>query len=117
MYVGITRAREQLVLTRAVVRNHFGEFISRNASRFLDEIPPELYGEESEVEMMENALGSFDDKSSNLKVGMWVFHDHFGSGSIEELMGSGPNARATVKFDSAGRRTLLLSYANLKVLK
>lgn len=117
MYVGITRARERLVLTRAVVRNHFGEFVSRNGSRFLDEIPPELYGEQSETEILETALGTFDDKSSGLKVGMWVHHDHFGKGTIEELVGSDVNARATVKFDSAGRRTLLLSYANLKVLK
>jgi hypothetical protein len=29
-------------------------------------------------------------------------------------VGSGANARSTVKFNSAGRRTLLLSYANLK---
>lgn len=42
MYVGITRARSQLVLTGAARRRIFGEYQSTEPSRFLDEIPPEL---------------------------------------------------------------------------
>ena len=41
-YVGITRAREQLVLTRSRSANLRGERVTRKASRFLGEIPPEL---------------------------------------------------------------------------
>lgn len=41
-YVGITRARKQLVLTSAARRRVFGEYQNTEPSRFLDEIPPDL---------------------------------------------------------------------------
>ena len=41
-YVGMTRARRQLVLTGAARRRVFGEYQSCEPSRFLDEIPAEL---------------------------------------------------------------------------
>jgi DNA helicase II / ATP-dependent DNA helicase PcrA len=41
-YVGMTRARKQLVLTGAARRRVFGEYQSCEPSRFLDEIPAQL---------------------------------------------------------------------------
>ena len=41
-YVGITRARDHLFLTRAKNRIRFGKPVPRNPSRFLDEIPKDL---------------------------------------------------------------------------
>ena len=41
-YVGITRARKQLVLTSAARRRVFGEYQSTEPSRFIDEIPQDL---------------------------------------------------------------------------
>ena len=41
-YVGITRARERLILTRAVERLRRGKSIPRTPSRFLEDIPEEL---------------------------------------------------------------------------
>ena len=41
-YVGMTRARERLVLTSAARRRVFGDYQSTEPSRFLDEIPSEL---------------------------------------------------------------------------
>jgi DNA helicase-2/ATP-dependent DNA helicase PcrA len=41
-YVGMTRARSQLVLTGAARRRVFGEYQGSQPSRFLAEIPPEL---------------------------------------------------------------------------
>jgi DNA helicase-2/ATP-dependent DNA helicase PcrA len=41
-YVGITRARKQLVLTSAARRRVFGEYQSTEPSRFIDEIPADL---------------------------------------------------------------------------
>ncbi len=43
MYVGITRARERLYLCRARRRSQRSSGVDRSPSRFLDEIPPELY--------------------------------------------------------------------------
>jgi DNA helicase II / ATP-dependent DNA helicase PcrA len=45
-YVGITRARKQLVLTSAARRRVFGEYQNTEASRFIDEIPPDLIEQE-----------------------------------------------------------------------
>jgi DNA helicase-2/ATP-dependent DNA helicase PcrA len=41
-YVGMTRARERLVLTGAARRRVFGEYQSSQPSRFIDEVPDEL---------------------------------------------------------------------------
>ena len=41
-YVGMTRARTQLVLTGAARRRVFGEYQSMEPSRFMDEVPPQL---------------------------------------------------------------------------
>ena len=41
-YVGMTRARTQLVLTGAARRRVFGEYQAMQPSRFMDEVPPEL---------------------------------------------------------------------------
>ena len=41
-YVGITRAREQLYVTRAIIRSSWGNPMTNPASRFLAEIPEDL---------------------------------------------------------------------------
>lgn len=41
-YVGITRAREQLYLTRAMLRSSWGNPVTNPPSRFLQEVPAEL---------------------------------------------------------------------------
>jgi DNA helicase II / ATP-dependent DNA helicase PcrA len=41
-YVGLTRARERLILTRAAERTRRGKPIPRTPSRFLDDLPPDL---------------------------------------------------------------------------
>jgi DNA helicase-2/ATP-dependent DNA helicase PcrA len=45
-YVGITRARKQLVLTSAARRRVFGEYQNTEPSRFIDEIPADLIEED-----------------------------------------------------------------------
>ncbi|MDZ4772537.1 MAG: UvrD-helicase domain-containing protein [Planctomycetota bacterium] len=114
-YVGITRAEERLFLTRANQRMFFGETGFRTASRFLDEIPPELLeGYEADRDEDE-MLGAYETKSDvpTFQVGERVAHEHFGNGTIERLQGSGVNARATVRFPAVGTKTLLLQYAKL----
>jgi DNA helicase-2/ATP-dependent DNA helicase PcrA len=41
-YVGMTRAKERLVLTRSVYRNSYGQILDQVISRFLPEIPSRL---------------------------------------------------------------------------
>lgn len=117
-YVGVTRARRRLTLTRATTRLFFGETRWQVASTFLEELPPDSVegGDTSYEESERAALGEYDESQSDgLAVGSLVKHDHFGVGTVEQLTGSGVNARATVRFRE-GTKQLLLQYANLKVL-
>ncbi|MBA3458588.1 MAG: UvrD-helicase domain-containing protein [Deltaproteobacteria bacterium] len=63
-YVGITRAQKKLYLTRACTRVSRGRSVPRTPSRFLLEIPEELYevrdvGEEARAKVPEAEVASF----------------------------------------------------------
>ena len=47
-YVAVTRARDRLYLSRAKVRGQRGKLLPRTPSRFLLDVPPELYDEREE---------------------------------------------------------------------
>jgi DNA helicase-2/ATP-dependent DNA helicase PcrA len=118
-YVGLTRAQERLFLTHARVRRHFGSEQYGKPSRFLDEIPPNLiegWGPEGGEASVLGEYAPEPKAGPKLSQGDLVEHDHFGRGRIEQLAGSGANARATVRFEHAGSKQLLLQYANLRVV-
>ncbi len=50
----------------------------------------------------------------NHRVGSRVVHEAFGKGRIIAIDGRGDNARATVDFESVGRKNLMLKFANLR---
>lgn len=52
----------------------------------------------------------------NLKPGDIVIHDRFGSGKVTKLEGEPNDIKATILFDNAGEKKLLLNFAKLKVL-
>ena len=51
-----------------------------------------------------------------LSVGNTIKHERFGLGKITELTGENENAKATVEFDSFGRKQLLLKFAKFEVI-
>ncbi len=53
----------------------------------------------------------------SIDVGMQVFHAKFGEGVVEMVEGSGPNRKATVRFNVVGSKKLLLKFADLKLLE
>ena len=53
---------------------------------------------------------------SALSVGMIVQHDRFGVGEVQSTEGVGENAKATIRFQNAGVKTLLLKFAKLKTI-
>jgi len=53
--------------------------------------------------------------TSELKAGMKVEHPKFGFGQVKEMDESGANRKAKVHFDDFGEKTLLLSFAKLKI--
>ncbi len=54
--------------------------------------------------------------ASMLEVNMSVRHQRFGLGTVVALEGSGQNAKATVIFNAAGKKQLLLKYARLIIM-
>ena len=63
-YVALTRARERLYLTRAAVRSAWGASNVMVASRFLDDIPPELMCWEREASSMDSLRAGYGGFSS-----------------------------------------------------
>ncbi|MTI20862.1 ATP-dependent DNA helicase [Fulvivirga sp. RKSG066] len=53
--------------------------------------------------------------TSGLKEGMKVEHPKFGFGKVTEMDENGANRKAKVNFDDFGEKTLLLSFAKLKI--
>jgi DNA helicase-2/ATP-dependent DNA helicase PcrA len=122
-YVGITRARQQVVLTCAERRRLFGSDTYCLPSRFIDEIPRELLQEirprpgvspprfqtqpDSSSAFRENAAGA-------LRLGQHVRHRKFGDGVVLNCEGQGSSARVQVNFSTSGTKWLVLAYANLE---
>lgn len=51
-----------------------------------------------------------------VSVGAIVQHERFGVGEVLTTEGVGENAKATIKFQNAGMKTLLLKFAKLKII-
>lgn len=56
------------------------------------------------------------DDLKGLQVGMQVEHERFGTGKVLNLEGAYPNQKATVFFQGAGSKQLLLKFAKLKIV-
>ena len=50
-------------------------------------------------------------------VGKLVEHQRFGVGRVLELEGEGANRKATVIYENAGRKQLLLKFARLRLVE
>jgi len=134
-YVGITRARERLHLSRSHLRSAWGQTSYNPPSRFLDEVPPELVDwrrAESSVTTTP-ALSQAASRMTgtrraaaagpglravpSLAGGDRVTHDSFGMGTVTATRGGGDSAQAEVDFGAGtGRKWLLLRYAPLEKL-
>ena len=132
-YVGITRARRRLFVSRAVTRSAWGQPSYNPASRFLDEVPEELIDwERSEprrqppaqarVAATALARGTLRGGAGNrpipvLDLGDKVNHDAFGLGTVVAVRGDAEKAQAQIDFGAdIGPKWLLLRYAPLEKL-
>ncbi|BBX68516.1 DNA helicase PcrA [Mycolicibacterium psychrotolerans] len=129
-YVGITRARQRLYLSRAKVRSSWGQPMLNPESRFLREIPQELI-HWRRVEQPASAFsapvsgaGRFGTPRPSpsrpvagkrpllvLEPGDRVTHDKYGLGRVEEVSGMGESAMSLIDFGSAGRVKLMHNHA------
>ena len=123
MYVGVTRARERLYLTFAWSRTLFGSTSYSPPSRFLGEIPSEfvraleegdlVVAEDSSVSPIRAAVEGRRE-IPQISAGDTVQHDKWGEGIVLTVSGSGSDAEATVRFEEAGEKRLLVAYAPLR---
>ncbi|MER5459268.1 DNA helicase PcrA [Streptomyces sp. NPDC002668] len=141
-YVGITRARERLYLTRSSMRSAWGQPSYNPPSRFLEEIPGRhlewkrtgpMAAPAGPTSGIASSLSSSRSRSGGgasgfatrrtsdkpviaLVVGDRVTHDQFGLGTVVEVRGSGADAQATIDFGDTKPKRLLLRYAPVEKL-
>ncbi|OOG23378.1 DNA helicase II [Thioalkalivibrio denitrificans] len=119
-YVGITRARRQLVLTYAESRRLHGRETYNAPSRFLAELPEELLQDIRPRARVTRPVHHPDqrpagaDAGDGLRVGVRVAHSKFGEGVITDCEGRGANARIQVHFEDHGAKWLVAGYAKLQ---
>ncbi len=136
-YVGVTRARERLYVTRSVSRSAWGSPSYNPESRFLADIPTELIRWEREEPRRYTppSAGGYGSSPSlaaaaakpqarttgsrpvvSLAAGDRVLHPTFGMGTVVSTSGAGDRAEASVDFGSEGVKRLLLRYAPVEKL-
>ena len=59
--------------------------------------------------------GGQSSMASGIRVGSSVVHERFGRGVVEAIEGTGIDAKATVRFENAGTKVLMLRFAKLTV--
>ncbi len=111
-YVGMTRAKERLYMTRAFTRSLWGGVSENLASRFLREIPGE-YIEEAAWEDKQAGEPGVELGELELRPGDIVVHAKWGPGKVIAMVELESDCEATVEFPVLGRKKLLLSYAPL----
>ncbi len=118
-YVGITRARERLFLTLAESRLLYGNVYYGVPSRFLREIPPELFagGEPEAGAAAEQAAERPETGRAEFRPGDRVWHGKWGEGMVVQTDGTGLDAQVKVAFPDQGVKTLMVRYAPLELLR
>jgi DNA helicase-2/ATP-dependent DNA helicase PcrA len=134
-YVGITRARKRLYISRAIARSAWGSPQHNPPSRFLNEVPSQLIDwrrTESAVTSWRNTSATAANQEWRNRVGYGakprvreipslvagdrVVHTAFGMGKVIATSGEGDKAMADVDFGSSGLKRLALRYAPLEKL-
>ena len=136
-YVGITRAMKNLFLTNAFSRLLYGRTQVNEASRFINEIPPELLeSQQGAAQVGNNRVMPFDRKTQLATattyhatpvtktihgatggddvvwlVGDKVSHKKWGTGTVVSVTGSTNDQELKVAFPAEGIKQLLAAFA------
>lgn len=135
LYVGITRAQEELFLVQCETRQTFGSTDNVRPSRFLEDIPKDLL---VEVDILGQIVATkkvnkyhfqappisainLDAKKQQKEIsfrgGEKVNHPRYGKGTVVGVSGEGNKKEITVAFTEVGVKRLMLKYANLKLAR
>ncbi len=145
-FVGMTRAREELYLTRARTREFRGQTLNAIPSMFLEELPRDMLdqvdhstgataadhwrsGSEAAEQGWHDAgvrskprpiqpadLGLTGSGHCPYAVGMKVKHENYGAGQVIEVSGHGLLTRVKVRFRTAGERSFIADKVKLEIL-
>ncbi|MDD5131847.1 MAG: UvrD-helicase domain-containing protein [bacterium] len=123
-YVGMTRAKQQLVITSAAERRVNGTRRWNIPSRFIAEAELVERREESSFVVHGSSLVENTEKpienpvifpqNTKFRKHQRIEHEVFGEGRIIEVSGSGEDEKVIVDFISGVRKKLLVKAANLK---
>ena len=130
-YVGITRGKEKVYLTRAYTRFQYGITRGNQESRFIGEIPRQLkdYPNKENEETRKTydrdavrtpafgraaAAPSEPAFQEGFRLGDKVFHSKFGEGVVVQAEGSGKDSMLSIAFPNSGIKKLMAMYAPIK---
>jgi DNA helicase-2/ATP-dependent DNA helicase PcrA len=145
-YVGITRAETELCITYARKRTVFGRVMYSKPSRFITELPRELFGGSKREAVRGPVVSGFDPDeddrpvhrqptklwvsgpispreqirathASGIKTGNKVRHSAFGLGVVLNVTGEGDATIVEVVFANYGPKKIALAYAKLDIVK
>ncbi|UCH24490.1 MAG: UvrD-helicase domain-containing protein [Trueperaceae bacterium] len=133
LYVGITRAQEELFFVHCESRMRFGRTEYTRPSRFLEDIPEgtlvdiDVFGRD----LSDSGLNKFPRRTwrppsievatgstqiTSFRGGEKVEHPRYGAGTVVGVSGEGMRAEITVVFDQGGAKRLMVKYSNLTTL-
>lgn len=134
-YVAITRARKKLFISYPLVSRKFGNFEYRTPSRFLKEIPENLFAEalrsptnkriysdtpraknrKSNPDLDSRKRTNTESSQKEIRVGGTVRHRDYGEGKILEVSGTGDNRKVKIQFGYT-YKNFLLAYTPLEII-
>jgi DNA helicase II / ATP-dependent DNA helicase PcrA len=131
LYVGMTRAQDNLYLSFARSRRKYNSLVVNEPSLFLDEIPPEftelrtsrkterIYSKKRKQSHRKKVLDYFrhhelsQENQVLFEVGTPVYHETFGKGKVVGVEGHGNKMKISVHFEGNIHKKLIAQYANL----
>ncbi|MBM3579933.1 MAG: DNA helicase II, partial [Alphaproteobacteria bacterium] len=106
MYVAMTRAKQELVLSHAKSRYIFGDVQMQLPSRFLKELPQDsVFGTQCQVPSARHEIARHEMKSETTN-GQRVFHQKFGYGRVMSIDGS----KLEIAFEKSGTKTVMKDF-------
>lgn len=120
-YVGMTRARERLVMTSVATRRLWGNFHYQDPARFLAEIPVPLIRRmdltkgsterRPDSKVMHDLSGDRESSAAtSALVGQWMNHPQYGRGKVTQTEGSGMNEKISVEFAGRMKKKFVLRF-------
>ena len=96
-----------------------GGEIPQEPVRFVKPVPPRNLKRivpVSQNPAVSRSVESGKADTHGVEVGRLIEHERFGRGEVVRLEGSGDNCKATVRFENAGDKQLLLKFARFKII-